>query len=110
MTCSANLIYNFTSNRPHILSPLVQVLLWAELRGNSQGVIKIPAGALKRAASSQPSKVVRDSPSSASIDGGQQLGMLAVHDAVVAAIKKSEGSGIGVVGTFNTASSTGALG
>jgi LDH2 family malate/lactate/ureidoglycolate dehydrogenase len=110
MTCSDNLIYNLRAADHTFPSPLVQVLLWAELRGNSQGVIKIPAGALKRAASSQPSKVVRDGPSSASIDGGQQLGMLAVHDAVLAAIKKAKGSGIGVVGTFNTASSTGALG
>lgn len=93
-----------------MFAAVFQVLLWAELRGNSQGVMKIPAGALVRSDNARPLKVVHESTISASIDGGQQLGMLILHSATTLAISKAKLGGVGLVGTFNTSSSTGALG
>lgn len=89
---------------------LLQVLLWAELRGNSQGVRKIPAGALLRSDDARPLNLVHETTVSASIDGGQQLGMIILHSATTLAISKARLGGVGLVGTFNTSSSTGALG
>ena len=47
---------------------------------------------------------------SASLDGGQQLGMLAMRQAVQLALQKAEQSGLALIGMYNTSSSEGALG
>lgn len=57
-----------------------------------------------------PAVVVQDSPVSASIDGQQCLGMVALHKATNLAVAKAKQSGVGIVGVHNTASTTGALG
>lgn len=87
-----------------------QAILWSQLRGNSQGVIKIPTGAFAHSANGGPAVVVQDSPAVASIDGRQCLGMLAIDRAVKLAVEKAGSEGVGVVAINNTASTTGALG
>lgn len=88
----------------------MQAILWSQLRGNSQGVIKIPSGAFAIPPGTGPAVVVQDSPVSASIDGQQCLGMLALHKATKLAVAKAKQAGVGIVGINNTASTTGALG
>lgn len=84
--------------------------MWSQLRGNSQGVIKIPSGAFALPPGAGPAVVVQDSPGIASINGQQCLGMLALHRATRLAVAKAKQGGVGVVGVNNTASTTGALG
>ena len=93
---------------PELLS--MQVLMWAELRSNSQGCVKLAAGALDRHPEASSPHVQQETSVSASLDGGQQLGMLAMQRALQLALQKAEQSGVALVGVHNTSSSEGALG
>lgn len=85
--------------------------MWAQLRGNSQNLVKVVSGGLPRDENEQPPAIVHDTRLSAMINGGNSFGMLAMKLAVDTALAKArDGGGIAVVGTNNTASGTGALG
>ena len=86
------------------------VLMYAELRENNQGIIKLIAGALKPNPSALDITTVFETPVSAKIDGGQKIGMCVLHKSVAMAIEKASISGIGIVGCSNYSSATGALG
>lgn len=58
--------------------------MWAQLRGNSQNVIKIPTGAHVRDSSAAPPRIAQDNGALAVIDGGRSQGMLAMHAATEA--------------------------
>ncbi|KAK9860382.1 hypothetical protein WJX84_000978 [Apatococcus fuscideae] len=91
---------------------ITQVLMYAQLRGNSQNVMKISAGALTGPAgiSREETRVIQDGPLSIQLDGGKRLGMLVVETAVKEALTRCQERGFGIAGTCNTSSSTGALG
>ena len=92
------------------LGPPVQVLLYAQLRDNSQNLVKIVSGGLARSLNWRPHQIAHKTPASALIDGGGNFGMLVVERAVEVAADKAAEHGVGIVGTNNTASGTGALG
>jgi L-2-hydroxycarboxylate dehydrogenase (NAD+) len=85
-------------------------LMYAELRGNNQGLVKLVTGALNVNPVAGEIKIVLDSPVSAKIDGGQRIGMVVVSECVDVAIEKAKKSGICVVACSNYSSATGALG
>lgn len=87
-----------------------KVLLYAELRGNNQGLIKLVSGGLPRNPHQGEARVVFESPVSAKIDGGNQIGMVVVSRAVSIALEKCAKTGIAIVGASGYASATGALG
>lgn len=89
---------------------LLQVLLWAHLRGNNQGFLKIPAGAVALPSDAAPVETLVSSESISLLNGNQGYGMVVMLQATQEAIDKAQRSGIGIVGTNNTSSSTGALG
>ena len=89
---------------------LVQALIWAQLRGNSQNVIKIPAGALARDPAAVPPRIVKDNGTLAVIDGGKSQGMLAMHTATELAIQRTQMHGMTTIAINNICSATGALG
>ena len=84
--------------------------MYAQLRGNSQSLVKVVSGGVARSPDWRPAAVVHETPVSALIDGGGDFGMLVVRQAVELAAAKAAEHGVGVVGTNNTASGTGALG
>ena len=84
--------------------------MWAELRGNSQNAVKLVTGAAARDPRASAPRVVHESPASASLDGGQQFGMLAMHQALHIALQKVRSGGLALVGVHNTSTSEGALG
>lgn len=89
---------------------IADVLLYAQLRGNNQGVVKlIGNGIPKREGATTPS-VVKETPVSALINGNKTHAMLVMNQITDKAIEKAEQSGVGIVGNFNTDESTGALG
>ena len=88
----------------------VDTLLYAELRGNNQGLIKLVSGALKPNHAAGEITVVRESKVSAKIDGGNRMGMYVVSRAVDMVIEKTRNHGIGVIAVSGYASTTGALG
>ena len=88
----------------------VQALIWAQLRGNSQNVIKIPAGALARDPEAAAPRVVKDNGALAVIDGGKSQGMLAMHAATELAVQRTQLHGMATIAINNICSATGALG
>lgn len=86
------------------------ILLYAQLRGNNQGVVKlIGKGIPKREGATTPS-IVKETPVSALINGNKTHAMLVMNQITEKAIEKAGKSGVGIVGNFNTDESTGALG
>lgn len=88
----------------------LQVMLYAQLRGNNQGIIKITTGGMNQSASTKPINIERETRLSALINGNNQAGMLVLHKAMSMAVDKAKAAGFGIVGTNHTSTSTGALG
>jgi len=88
---------------------VTDILMYAELRGNNQGLIKLVAGTLAPRPSTEI-KITRETGVSALIDGGQRIGMAIMRKAVDLAKQKAKVSGMSVVGVTNYSSATGALG
>jgi LDH2 family malate/lactate/ureidoglycolate dehydrogenase len=86
------------------------VLMYAELRGNNQGIVKLLSNALKENPNAEAISVTHESSVSAKVNGGQRIGMCVVSRAVDIAIKKATKSKIGIVGCSNYSSATGAIG
>ena len=87
----------------------VQVMMYAQLRGNNQGIIKITTGGMNRSSSAGPITVERDTRLSAVLNGKGDAGMLVLSKAAQMAAKKCKSHGFGVVGTNHTSTSTGCL-
>jgi len=87
-------------------------LLYAEKRGNNQGVVKLLTGALKPNPNALHSQIraVQLTSVSAVIDGGQKIGMAVLHEAVQVALEKARIIGISVAAATNYSSATGAIG
>lgn len=94
----------------HASKVITDTILFAELRKNNQGIVKVLAGALKPNPAAVEIKRVIDSPVSCQIDGGQQIGMVVVKHCMDIAIEKAKITGVCVVGCSNYSSATGALG
>jgi len=84
-------------------------MMWAQLRDNNQGFIKLTSGGLAKS-SDGSATVELDSPCGARVNGNQAMSMVVLDFAVKLAIEKALASQVAVVGTFNTSQSCGALG
>ena len=89
---------------------VADVLVWAELRGNSQGLGKIPAKAVAPHPDAGEIVITRRSAVVTQIEANLNLGMVVMDRAVDEAIRSARSNGIGVVGTRGTTTSTGAIG
>ena len=89
---------------------LLQVMLYAQLRDNTQGIIKLATGALTKSPEAGPSSIQSETSVSALLDGNQGLGMVVLSEAMALAAEKAKQHGVGIVGTHNTCTTTGALG
>ena len=92
------------------IPPIRQALLYAQVRGNNQGVVKLIGAGMPKNPQAGEIAIVKETPVSASIDGGQNQAMIVMHRAVEVAIEKAKKSGIAVVGASNTSTSSGAVG
>lgn len=84
------------------------VLLYAQLRGNNQGITKIATGGVPKASDVKPFKVVRQNKCGALISGGHS--MVSTAKAVAMAVDLAGDHGVGVVGLNHTNTSSGAIG
>jgi LDH2 family malate/lactate/ureidoglycolate dehydrogenase len=89
---------------------VTDTIMYAEIRANNQGLIKLVNGSLMPNPLSTEITCAFQSPVSAKIDGGQRIGMAVLSHSVDIAIAKTKISGISVVGCSNYSSATGALG
>ena len=89
---------------------ILDVILYAQLRGNNQNVIKLLGAGMPANPQAGEIKVVKDTKLSALIDGDWNQGMVVVSRATALAIEKAEAHGFGIVGTRRSNSPTGAIG
>eukprot|EP00752_Nemacystus_decipiens_P013897 g12336.t1 len=89
---------------------ICDIMMYSQLRGGNQGLIKIITHGADKSPDCVPPTVVHESKLSARLDGGKSHGMVVVSRAVKMAIAKAKEHGFGMVGTFNTSTSTGSIG
>lgn len=81
-------------------------LIDCELRGVTYGglarAVSIAERIARTGVSAAPMRVVKETPVSASIDGGDRIGYVVAHGAMALAIAKASASGIAIVGANNT--------
>ncbi|MCA0453170.1 MAG: Ldh family oxidoreductase [Chloroflexi bacterium] len=91
-------------------SVILEVLMYAQLRGNNQGVVKLIGAGMPRDKAAQPISIAKDTKLSALVNGGKNTGMVVLSYATDLAIEKAREHGVGIVGTNSTNTSTGAIG
>jgi LDH2 family malate/lactate/ureidoglycolate dehydrogenase len=84
------------------------VLLYAQLRGNNQGITKIATGGVPKASDVQELKVVKKNKCGALLSGGHS--MVASAKAASMAVELVEQHGVGIVASNHTFTSSGAIG
>lgn len=89
---------------------ILEILLFAQLRGNNQGVVKLIGGGIPKRETATEPKIVKETAVSARIDGNHTHAMIVLDLATNMAIEKAKKVGVGIVGNFNSSESTGALG
>jgi LDH2 family malate/lactate/ureidoglycolate dehydrogenase len=86
------------------------VLLYAELRGNNQGLMKIPERTVAPDPAAEPMEVVQAKGAVRRLDGKRNVGMVVLMHAAEVAVDAAREHGVGLVGAFNIGTSTGAIG
>ena len=89
---------------------IADVLLYAELRGNNQGVTKIAEGSISRVDGEQPVATLVETGAILHLDAGMQQGMVVVADAAARAAALAKEHGVACVALRRISGSTGAIG
>lgn len=87
---------------------IAEVLLYAQLRRNNQGIAKLATGGVPKAADVPAYKIVKRSKCGALVSGGHA--MVAANNAVKLAAELAAEHGVGIVGSHHTFTSSGAIG
>jgi LDH2 family malate/lactate/ureidoglycolate dehydrogenase len=95
---------------PQEVDLISNVLMYAQLRGNNQGVVKLTGKGMPKHPQAGTITPIKDTPVSALLDGANNQGMLVLTHAMNLAISKAKKMGLAIVGTRNTSTSTGAIG
>jgi len=107
LTKKALLKYGYSEAETEVIQ---EVLLYAQLRGNNQGIVKLIGSGIPKAEDAGEIKVEKDTKLSALINGSKNYAMVVVNKAVDMAIQKAKEHGIGIVGVNHINTSSGALG
>ena len=83
--------------------------MYAQLRGNNQGIIKVTTKGIARDPTATPVVVEHETMLSACLNGNKNAGMVVLSQAMDVAAKNAAEHGFGICGTNNTSTSTGAL-
>jgi len=87
---------------------IADVLLYAQMRGNNQGITKIATGGVPKVDDVEDYKVVKQNKCGALVSGGHA--MVATSNAVKLATELAAEHGVGIVGSNHTFTSSGAIG
>ena len=99
--------YGYTDEESEII---MDVMLYAQIRGNNQGIVKLIGAGMPKNPEAGEIEIKRETKLSALIDGKKNPGMVIMKKAMEVCLDKAREQGFGIVGTFNTNSSTGAIG
>ncbi len=86
------------------------VLLYAQMRDNNQGVVKLIDKGIPKNMNAGGITIEKESPVSAQINGNQNHAMIVMEKALGCVMEKAGKSGLAIAGTFNTSTSSGAIG
>lgn len=89
---------------------IADVLLYAELRGNNQGVTKIAEGSIARVDGEEPVATLVEKGAIVHLDGGMQQGMVVVAEAADRAAALAKRHGVACVALRRISGSTAAIG
>ncbi len=89
---------------------ILEVLMYAQLRGNNQGIVKLIGKGIPKPDDVAEIKIEKDTKLSALVNGGKNHAMIVVNHAVDLSIKKAKEHGIGIVGVNHINTSSGAIG
>ncbi|MHB8109330.1 MAG: Ldh family oxidoreductase [Syntrophorhabdaceae bacterium] len=89
---------------------MADILLYAQLRDNNQGIVKLIDKGIPKDPNAGEIKLEKETPISARINGNKNHAMLVVGKAVEMVKEKAKKSGFAIAGTFNTDTSSGAIG
>lgn len=106
-TKNAILSYGYTNSEA---DEILQVLLYAQMRGSNQGVVKLIGSGIPKPSDVREIKIEKDTKLSANVNGGKNHAMVVVNRAVDIALKKAKAHGMSLVGVNNVNTSSGALG
>lgn len=87
---------------------IAEVLLYAQMRGNNQGITKIATGGVPRVDKLEELKLVKENKCGALFSGGHS--MVATSKAADKAVELAKEHGVGVVGSNHTYTSSGSIG
>ena len=107
LTVRAVRSYGYGDEETRVIS---EVLLYAQLRGNNQGVVKLIGKGIPVDPGAGEIVVELETPISARINGNRNHAMVVVKKAMDMVVDKAKKSGFGIAGTFNTNTSSGAIG
>ena len=89
---------------------ILEVLLYAQLRGNNQGIVKLIGTGIPKAKDASEIKTEKDTKLSVVINGAKNHAMVVINQAVDTAIQKTKEHGMSLVGVNHITTSSGALG
>jgi len=107
LTARAVRSYGYSDEEVKVIS---DVLLYAQLRGNNQGVVKLIGKGIPRDPVAGEITVEMETPISAKINGNRKHAMVVLKKAMDIVVDKAKKSAFGIAGTFNTNTSSGAIG
>lgn len=87
---------------------ITDVMMYAQLRGNNQGITKIATGGVPKVSDVEELRMVKENKCGVLLSGGHS--MVAAAKAADKAVELAENHGIGVVATNHTFTSSGAIG
>ncbi len=89
---------------------ILEMLMYAQTRGNNQGIVKLIGAGLPRHQKAQTPTIEKETPTTAIINANLSMEAIAMEQAVNMAIRKANEMGIAIVGIHNGDGSSGAMG
>ena len=99
--------FGYTDQEAEVIQ---NILMFAQLRGNNQGVVKLIGNGIPRRDGVEKPSIEKETPVSALVSGNKTHAMIVMDQLADIAIEKAQKSGIGIAGNYNSSESTGALG
>ncbi|MCA9380702.1 Ldh family oxidoreductase [Candidatus Dojkabacteria bacterium] len=99
--------YGYTDTEAEIIK---NILMYAQLRGNNQGVVKLIGNGIPRIETGKEPTIDKETKVSALLNGNYTHAMVVMDKLVDIAIEKANDIGVGIAGNHDTSESTGALG
>jgi L-2-hydroxycarboxylate dehydrogenase (NAD+) len=99
--------YGYTPKESKII---LDMLMYAQLRGNNQGVVKLVGSGIPKNKEAKEPTVEKETPTTALINCNLTMEAVVLDMAVKMVVKKAKKMGIAIVGTHNGDGSSGAIG